>query len=115
MSPSLRISDLMSTSTLELAEILDAIAESIVVLTPPRLCGVIRMQEHKMGVPRGPGVDPQAQRMVRRETEVLPAARIDECQPTGGIRVPGVGGDLVERGLQLRLERADRRWRMCHA
>ena len=115
----------MSTSTLELAEILDAIAESIVVLTPPRLCGVIRMQEHKMGVPRmqehkmgvprGPGVDPQAQRMVRRETEVLPAARIDECQPTGGIRVPGVGGDLVERGLQLRLERADRRWRMCHA
>src|SRR3989442_209070 len=33
-APSLRISDMMSTSTLELAEILDAIAESIVVLTP---------------------------------------------------------------------------------
>src|SRR5690242_16815628 len=60
------------------------------------------MQQRDMGVPRSPGVDPQAQRMVGRETEVVRAAGIDEREPAAGIRVPGVGRDLVERGLQLR-------------
>src|SRR5882724_3556526 len=60
------------------------------------------MQQCDMGVPRGAGVDPQAQRMVTGETEVIRGTRIYEREPAGGIRVPGVGRDLVERGLQLR-------------
>src|SRR6185295_9739188 len=72
----------------------------------PRLFEVVRMQEGEMGVPRGAGVDSQAQRMVMRESEVLAAARIDEGEPAGGKSVPGVGGNLVERGPQVRRERA---------
>ena len=60
------------------------------------------MQQRDMGVPRCARVDSQAQRMVTRETEVIRAAGVDEGEPAGGIRVPGVGRDLVERGLQLR-------------
>src|ERR1043166_8763064 len=60
------------------------------------------MQQGDMGVPRGAGVDAQAQRMVTRETEVIRAASIDEREAARGIRVPGVGRDLGERGLELR-------------
>src|SRR5689334_1523839 len=60
------------------------------------------MQQCDMGVPRGARVDSQAQRMVAPETEVVRAARVDEREPTGRIGVPGVGRDLIERGLQLR-------------
>src|SRR4029077_11365683 len=65
------------------------------------------MHKRDMGVARGAGVDPQAQRMVTRETEVIRATGIDEGEPARGIRVPGVGRDLIERGLQLRRKRAD--------
>src|SRR5690349_7090648 len=65
------------------------------------------MQQGDMGVPRGAGVDAQAQRMVTRETEVIRAASIDEREPARGVRVPGVGRDLVERGLQLRRKQGD--------
>src|SRR5207245_6422224 len=74
----------------------------------PRLFRVVRMQEREMGVPRGAGVDPQAERMVAREAEVVRAACIDECEPARGIRVPGVGRDLVERGLERRRVRRGR-------
>src|SRR5689334_25400175 len=65
------------------------------------------MHKRDMGVPRGAGVDPQAQWMVTREAEVIRTTGIDEGEPAGGVRVPGVGRDLVERRLQLRRKRAD--------
>src|SRR5690349_12915745 len=65
------------------------------------------MHKRDMGVPRGAGVDPQAQWMVTREAEVIRTTGIDEGEPARGIRVPGVGRDLVERRLQLRRKRAD--------
>src|SRR5690242_16890180 len=68
----------------------------------PGFFGVARMHKCEMGVPRGSGVDPQAQWMITREPEVVRAACIDEREPAAGIRVPGVGGDPVEGGAQLR-------------
>src|SRR5689334_4496110 len=65
------------------------------------------MQECEMGVPRGPGLDTESQQMVAREAEVIRASRIYEDEPAGRSRVPGVGRNLVEGGLQLRLERCD--------
>ena len=72
-----------------------------------RFVDVVRMQEGEKGVPRGAGLDTESQRMVARETEVIRATRIDEGEPAGRCRVPGVGRNLVEGGLQLRLERCD--------
>src|SRR3989442_3944147 len=65
------------------------------------------MQKCEMGVPRRLRLGTESKRMAARETEVVRAACIDESEPTRGIRVPGVGRDLVERGLQLRRKRAD--------
>src|SRR6476661_6671228 len=65
------------------------------------------MQECEMGIPRGAGFDTESHRMVARETEVIRATRIDEGEPAGRTRIPGVGRNLVEGGLQLRLERSD--------
>src|SRR6266481_6560603 len=66
------------------------------------IVGYVRMHKCKMGVPRRVRLGNESQRMVARETEVVRGACIDEGEPAGGIRVPGVGRDLVERGLQLR-------------
>src|SRR6266849_4517781 len=65
------------------------------------------MHKCEMGVPRRVRLGTESKRMVARETEVVRAACIDEREPAGGIRVPCVGRNLVERGLQLRLKRAD--------
>src|SRR5690348_6759290 len=65
------------------------------------------MQQCDVGVPRRAGVDTEPEGMVRRQTEVIRGTGIDEGEPAGGIRVPGVGRDLVERGLQLGRKRAD--------
>src|SRR5437773_6389867 len=65
------------------------------------------MHKCKMGVPGSVRLGTESQRMVARQTEVVRAACIDEREPAGRIRVPGVGRDLVERGLQVRLKRAD--------
>src|SRR5258705_13230352 len=59
-----------------------------------------------MGAPRGAGWIPQAEGWVPGETGVIRGPGIDEGDPAGGIRVPGVGRDLIERGLQLRRKRA---------
>src|SRR5258705_9520710 len=59
-----------------------------------------------MGAPRGAGWIPQAEGWVPGETGVIRGPGIDEGDPAGGIRVPGVGRDPVERGLQLRRKRA---------
>ena len=64
--------------------------------------GVVRMHKCEMGVPRRVRLGTESKRMVARETEVVRAACIDEGEPAGGIRVPGVGRNLIERGLQLR-------------
>src|SRR5436190_6164852 len=76
------------------------------------------MQKCKMGVPGRVRLGTESQRMVARQTEVVGAACIDEREPAGGVRVPGVSRNLVECGLQLRLTRADVRgvdhWRQIY-
>src|SRR5690349_4990349 len=65
------------------------------------------MHKCEMGVPCRVRLGTESKGMVARETEVVAAACIDESEPPGRSRVPGVGRDLVERGLQLRLKGAD--------